>query len=148
MAYFFPRFSTEIITSDIITQNCSSGEASHASFCLGAGIAVAGTVPPLNDIRKVALHLPEIPDAGEIEQRCDRNRIRNVGPPDHAVTAKQRPAETVDHANHRIEREQETPLGRDHGAAEAYGRDVKPELHHKRDDVTEIPVFDVQSAEP
>jgi len=42
----------------------------------------------------------------------------------------------------------QSPVFRDDFAAESYGRNVKTELHHKRDDIAEIPVFHVKRRNP
>jgi len=64
------------------------------------------------------------------------------------LAAQQAPAETIDDADHRVKRIEQAPFLRHDAAAETDWRDVKPELHDERNDVTEVAILNVEGAEP
>jgi len=83
------------------------------------------------------------------EEKGDNGQTQQeAGQVKGAVAAEDAPPEAVDDTHHGIEAVEEPPFLRDHSAAEADRGDIEPELHHKGDDIAEIPVFDVQGRNP
>src|SRR5438067_996611 len=63
-------------------------------------------------------------------------------------TAEKRPAESVDHADHRIERVEKAPALRNDRARESDGRDVEAHLHDERDEVAHVAIANEERREP
>jgi|SRR3989304_2593858 len=82
------------------------------------------------------------------EEGNDGEAEQEAGHVNGAIATQDAPAETVDYPYHGIEAIKQPPLFRNNLAAESYGRNIKTELHHKRDDIAEIPVFHVERRYP
>src|SRR5438270_4691666 len=65
-----------------------------------------------------------------------------------AFTTEHAPAETVDDTDHRIERIRKSPLLWNDAGAKPHRRDIEAQLDNEWNDVTEIPVFDVERRDP
>ena len=102
----------------------------------------------LNQICKGFFHLPETGYAQPEEEGNDGEAEQEAGQVNGAIAAEDAPAETVDHPHHGIEAVKQSPLFRDDLAAESHRRNIKTELHHKRDDIAEIPVFHIERRNP
>ena len=73
---------------------------------------------------------------------------QEAGKVNGTVAAEDAPAEAIDHPHHGIEAVKQSPLLRDNLAAESYRRNIKTELHYKRDNIAEIPVFYIEGRNP
>ena len=97
----------------------------------------------LDDIGKSFLRFAEVPkskpeEKSNYDQREDKARNIDLG-----TTAANGPAEPIDDSNDRIQGIEQAPLVRDDLAAETNRGNEQPELHNKRNYVTEITIFDV-----
>ena len=104
--------------------------------------------PYLNKICKGFFRLAEAGYAQPEEEGNDGETEHEAVYVNGAIAAEDAPAETVDHPHHGIEAVKQSPLLRDDIAAESYGRNIKTELHHKGDDISEIPVFHIERRNP
>ena len=64
------------------------------------------------------------------------------------LAAKDRPAETVDDADHGVEGIEESPFFRNDAARKADRRDIEAKLDDEGNDVAEVAVFDVERGKP
>src|SRR3984893_11265185 len=101
-----------------------------------------------DQIGETFFHFPELADTKPEKKPGDTEAEHKTGPIDLAFAAKDTPAEAVNDPDHRIERIGEPPLVRDNPGAVSDRRDVEPELNDEWDDITEIPVFDVERRDP
>src|SRR4051812_3056638 len=99
-------------------------------------------------IDKALLHLPELPNTQPHKEAGGTEAKREARQIELALTAEQAPAKSIDHAHKWIEGVNQTPLIRDEVRAEADRRYIKPQLHDERNDVTEIPILDVERRDP
>lgn len=103
----------------------------------GNNQGVSAPLPPcpLSDqIRNSFFHAAELPDAEPEEEGGDGEAEAEDLPVDGRPAAEEAPAETVDAANHGIERVEKPPFFRDDPAGEADGRNVETELNEEGDD--------------
>jgi len=96
-----------------------------------------------DQIREGLFHLSELPDPKPQEEAGDGEAQRKARPIELALPAKKAPTEAVDNSDHRVERVDQPPLVWNYAGAETNRRYIEPELHDKRNDIAEIPVFDV-----
>ena len=101
-----------------------------------------------DQIGKALFHFPELADAQPQEKAGDAEAEPEAGPIELAFAAEQAPAKPVDDADHRIEGISKTPLIRDDARAEPDRRHIEAQLHDERNDVTEIPILDVERRDP
>ncbi len=89
-----------------------------------------------------------MPDAEPEEEGGDGEAEAEGGPVNGGLAAEEAPSETVNDADHRVQRVEETVLLGDDARTEADRRDVEAELDDEGDDEAEIAVFDIQGGEP
>src|SRR6266446_2850707 len=83
------------------------------------------------------LHLAKLTDA-EAQEAADRHDAGSkAGPVDGTCTSENAPAETIDHADNRIQAVKQAPFFWDNPAAETDGRDIETKLYEERNHVTE-----------
>lgn len=101
-----------------------------------------------DQIRERSFGIAEISQARKEKGHASSDgkcKSRQIGA--HLSTDK-RPAEPVDHADHRVQGVEQAPFFRDDRAAETNRRYVEPELDQEWDDVPKIPVLDIQGRHP
>src|ERR1041384_5265347 len=102
----------------------------------------------LDDVHKTSLGPSEVPEATKTDDRGQKDGGQNAGPPKIDLAAQERPAETVDDADHGIARIKEAPVFRNFIAAETHRRHVKTELDDERNYVSKISVLYVERRKP
>src|SRR4051812_4577727 len=100
-----------------------------------------------HQIRERLLGAAEIANSKPEKQRDHNQAKQESRQIKRALAAENAPAETVDHAHHRIEAVPEAPFIRNHGARESHGGDIEPELDDERDEVAEVAVFHVKGGD-
>jgi hypothetical protein len=101
-----------------------------------------------NDIRESALGFAEVANAGGENDGHGHQGKSETLLGGGRVTARDRPTEAVDYANHGIERLQRSPFFRNDRAAEANRRNLETELHNERNDVAEVAIFHIKCSQP
>src|ERR1035437_4613518 len=95
-----PRFSTEMMASDIAKRKAGIGETEKGLFDHGT----TGLRDHLSyHVGIGALHSPEIPDSGHQKGGGDGEGGEKRGSGKRWLTAKEAPPEAVDDADHRVE---------------------------------------------
>src|ERR1700682_757590 len=101
-----------------------------------------------DQVREAIFHLPKAMDAEPNKKRGDTGARRQAGQAEVALPAQDAPAKAIDDSHHRIEGIHQTPRLGDDARAKADRRNVEAELHDERDDISEIPVLDVEGGDP
>src|SRR5438132_10565451 len=97
--------------------------------------------------RKALLHLPEPLDSEPQEKSGHPDAHRQSRHVELALPAQDAPPEPVYDAHHGIKRVQQTPLFGHHIRTKPDRRDIKPELNDKRNDISKIPIFNVEGGD-
>src|SRR6266704_5101495 len=101
-----------------------------------------------DDISERAFGFAEVPDPSD-KKNGDQTTGEHDGKPVQWHSAAEKgPTKTFDDADHRVQRIDQAPFCRYNRTAEADGRNVESKLDDERDDVPEVAVFDIQSAQP
>src|ERR1017187_2100075 len=87
----------------------------------------------LYDVGKSALHFAKIPGAAGDQNEHNGDSYQHGGPVERGCAAEQRPAETVNDADHGVEGVKAVPFSWDNRAAKTYGRDEEAELHRSEE---------------
>jgi hypothetical protein len=140
------------VLSPMLILHFHSCFASKTGSCLRVNRGLHQTLvkgmPPSNQVREALFHFAELPDAEPEEEGCDGDADAEGGPVEGGLAAEEAPAETVNDANHRVQRVEETVLLGDDTGTEADRRDVEAELDDEWDDESKVAVFDIQRGKP
>src|SRR5215213_5225145 len=99
-----------------------------------------------DDIGKGSFHPPEVEDATEGERKRGTRRHREDR--SRRGAPEQRPSESVDDPDHRVEAVDRPPRGRNQAARVHDRRGEQPQLREKWQHVPNVPVLDVEGRQP
>lgn len=99
------------------------------------------------EIGKGPLGFAEISHANPEHDHKDRPAGDETRQIELGLAPQKAPTEAVDDPHRRVETVDEPPFLRNGGAGEAHRRGIEAKLQDEGNDVSEVPVFDVQSGE-
>src|ERR1700739_2524981 len=95
-------------------------------------------------IGKATFRFSEAVDTEPQKEHGDAAAGRQARHIERALPAEDRPAKAVNDADHRVEGVKQPPLPGHHTRAEPDRRYIQAELHDERNNVAEVPVFDIE----